>query len=406
MGALRTLAGIATAASIALGCTTVNPTEAPGPTFSSPVPRPLPTLEPSPSLVPLSALADVDDGGSFGTAGLWAIRGDRLLISTDVGTTWMTRKLPADTASLFGTWRFEALDARHAWLVRYGPETTGFDGSPDEILHYLISSTRDGGATWETVTAPGNYPGTIPAVSFADPDHGYLLATATRLSLGTSTVLRTKDGGAIWTVAGTGKWLDAQFAASDPTTIWSGGQEQAGGTFDEPILGVSRDGGRTWRDTELPGLTGTTEASCGCYLAGPPVFPSASSGFVTVVNSFGSNGQPGSWIETTTDGGRSWSEAASRPGIDATGATMLDSSHWLMAQVNPTLVAESVDRGSTWQTVASDGVWPAVFPVWIHAFDASTAAAFVQGSGDPASAVYALLLTTDGGRTWRELVPD
>jgi photosystem II stability/assembly factor-like uncharacterized protein len=408
---MRTMAGLIGAMAIVLGCTTVTPTGAPSSSPSTPRPvtspsgAPSPALVPSPSPVSLSASGDVDNAGSFGTAGLWAIDGQRLLISSDIGRTWQSRELPIDPTSMFGGWRYVAVDARHAWLVRYGPKVKGLSGAAIEIVNYLVDRTSDGGATWHTATVPGNYPGTIPAVSFADAEHGYLLAVATRLSFGVSTALRTTDGGATWRVAGTGKWLDAELAASNATTIWAGGQEQAGGSFDQPMLAVSRDAGKTWHDTMLPGLPGTTEATCGCYLPGPPVFSNASAGFVAVVNSFGSVGQYGTWIETTSDGGRTWSQAAHRPDVLAAAVAQLDSSHWLMAEVNPTVVSRSDDGGTTWQAVASDGFWPAVFPVWMRAFDGSTAVAFVQGPGDTTSSTDALLITDDGGRTWRQVIP-
>ena len=100
-----------------------------------------------------------------------------------------------DEGSIFPGRVFEALDADHGWLVSYGPGFTGFSGSSDDVFHYLVSRTSDGGATWQTAKVPGNYPGTVPAISFADSNHGYMLAAATRLSFGTSTVLRTSDGG-------------------------------------------------------------------------------------------------------------------------------------------------------------------------------------------------------------------
>ena len=408
---LRTMAGLISATAIVLGCTTVTPTNGPSRVPSTSVPvaslstAPSPAVSPSPSPVPLSAAGDVDDAGAFGPSGLWAIEGRRLLVSTDVGRTWQAHELPIDPTSMFGGWRFVAVDAQHAWLVRYGPKVKGISGSVIEIVNYLVDRTSDGGATWHTTTVPGNYPGTIPAMAFADAEHGYLLAVTTRLGLGVSTALRTSDGGATWKVAGTGKWLDAQLAASDPTTIWAGGSEQAGGSFDQPMLAVSRDAGKTWRDTTLPGLPGTTEATCGCYLPGPPVFSNASTGFVTVVNSFGNNSPFGTWIETTTDGGMTWSQAAHRPDVIAAAATQLDSSHWLMGEVNPTVVSRSDDGGAMWQTVASDGFWPLVFPLWMHAFAGSTAVAFVQGPGAPSSSTDALLITDDGGLTWRQLIP-
>ena len=75
-----------------------------------------------------------DNAGYFGATGLWAIKGERLLISTDVGITWQERELPVDTGSTFPGWRFEARDAQHAWLVRYGPGFTGLSGSPDDVV--------------------------------------------------------------------------------------------------------------------------------------------------------------------------------------------------------------------------------------------------------------------------------
>jgi photosystem II stability/assembly factor-like uncharacterized protein len=386
----------------------------PSPTIQISPGQATPSSSAGPSFVPtspvaLSASGGVIDAGSFAGGGLWAIRESSLFISTDLGTSWQRHALPVGPSSLVAGWTFAALDARHAWLATYGPGTTGSTGTAADVVDYLVSRTDDGGATWRTTKIAGSYWGTVPALAFADARHGYLLAVATRLSAGASTVLRTIDGGATWVIAATKPWLDGQIAVSDVSTLWAGGQEQAGGLFAQHILAVSRDAGRTWHDAELPGVQGTTEATCGCFLARPPLFTSSSTGFVTVVNAFGSNGQYGTTVETTTDGGRTWSEASSRPDIQATGLAVLDSRHWMMTLINPTEVDATVDGGLTWQTAASGGDWADTFAASIGSLGGNDAAALVQLPGEAnsaSSASMALLLTTDGGRTWRQLFPE
>lgn len=368
----------------------------PGKTTSSP------SLAPA-SLAELSASGEVDDAGTFGGAGLWAIRGSSLYTTMDTGTTWERRNLPVPASSLVAARSFLMLDSSHAWLATYGPGTTTATGTPSDIVHYLIARTDDGGLTWRSTKVAGSYWGTVPALAFADARHGYLVAVATRLSAGTSTVLRTADGGATWVVAASRSWLDGQVAVSDANTLWAGGREQAGGEFAQRILAVSRDAGRTWQDAELPGVAGTTEATCGCFLARPPLFTSSSAGFVTVVNAFGSNGQYGTTVEKTGDGGRTWSAASRRADIEATGLAVLDARDWLMAVVNATEVDATVDGGLTWQAVASGDAWVNTNAAWLDAVSGSDAAALVQLPNN--GAAEAIIVTTDGGHTWRQLFP-
>lgn len=351
--------------------------------------------------VPSSSGAAIDDAGAFADGGLWAMRGTALFTSVDRGQTWLTSALPLRPGSYAGSWRVVVLDPEHAWLVQNGIATAGILGSATAIDNYTVSRTSDGGQTWTTSDVSGNYPGTFPALAFADPDHGYLLATASRLSSGVTTVLRSEDGGATWAVAGTKRWLDGLVAASNSETIWAGGAEQAGGSFDQSILSVSRDAGRTWADVQLPGLPGKTEATCGCYLPGPPVFTNAADGYVVVVNTFGNDANYGTWLETTSDGGRTWVERTFRTDIAASGVAELDADHWLMARVNPSGMDSSSDAGKTWRAVARSGEFDDTGPMWIHALGGSAAVALTQGSGT----VLHLLMSTDGGTTWTNIDP-
>jgi photosystem II stability/assembly factor-like uncharacterized protein len=375
------------------------------------VPSPGGTPAPSPSIDGARATlatqsqppADtaVDDAGVFAGGGLWAVRGTELFISLDRGASWRASNVPLRADATLGTWRMVVLDADHAWLVQNGPGATGFTGSASDIDTYTISRTTDGGKTWATADVPGNYPDTYPALAFADPKHGYLVAAASRLSLGVSSVLRSDDGGATWALAGSKSWLDRLVAASDADTVWAGGEEQAGGLFEQPILSVSRDAGRTWEDLQLPGLPGKTEATCGCYLPGPPVFTSSTDGYVVVVNSFGNDANYGTWLDTTSDGGRTWIQRTFRPSVEASGAADLSADQWLMARVNPSGIDSSSDAGKTWVSVPSSGALSGTSPSWMEALDGSAVAALVQGSGT----VMQLLLSTDGGATWSDIGP-
>jgi photosystem II stability/assembly factor-like uncharacterized protein len=387
---------------------TPSPSVAPAPNATaSPAPTPGATAVASGSPAAsasfgLSSSGAVDSAGTFGRGGLWAIRGTTLFISTDGGVTWHGRSIPAANTSLIPGDTIVVLDRLHIWSIGIGPGSTGSSGSSSDVTHYVVSRSIDGGATWRPSSIAGNQAGTSPSIQFIDAQHGYLLAAADRHSLGTSTVLRTDDGGATWSVAGTSSWLGSLLAVSDAATVWAGGEEQAGGQFEQPVLGVSRDAGRTWRAVALPEISGTTEAQCGCYLAEPPLFLDASTGFITVVSSFG-NGQSYTRVDRTTDGGHTWSQVADRPDVDATGLALLDTTDWLMPTINPTEVDGSADGGASWTAQSSGGIWDQTFGLWIGALGSTQVAALVAVPNAPDPGLSALLLTTDGGREWHQI---
>jgi photosystem II stability/assembly factor-like uncharacterized protein len=363
------------------------------------------TVDPS-GLMPASPTPSaggdpIDDAGAFAGGGVWAVRGTALFTSTDRGQTWRAGVLPLRPDSFPERRGVVVIDAEHAWLVQNGAATTGSTGSETDVANYTVSRTTDGGRTWTTADVPGNYPGTYPALTFADPDHGFLIAAATRLSFGVTTVLQSEDGGATWVVAGTKPWLDGLVAASDAATVWAGGSEQAGGSFDQSILSVSRDAGRTWTDLQPPGLPGKTEATCGCYLAGPPVFTNAKDGHLVVVNSFGTHSPFGTWLETTSDGGRTWVQRTFRPNVEASGAAELGRDTWLMAGVNPSGFDSSSDGGRTWRAIAGARSFDGSAPVAIHALGGGGVIALLQSSGS----MLHLELSADGGTTWMTIDP-
>ena len=146
----------------------------------------------------------IDDGGIFGASGLWAVAGDRLYLSSDFGATWVQRTL-VPTVALDATSgdvlsSVFVLDANHAWTASPGSGSTvpyGGQGPGYDHLYVVISRTADGGATWQSVTIPGDWGGTQPVLSFADAEHGFLLLSGLRGG-GGSVVFATADGGATW----------------------------------------------------------------------------------------------------------------------------------------------------------------------------------------------------------------
>jgi photosystem II stability/assembly factor-like uncharacterized protein len=400
--------GAAATVVLGLSACTANPVVSPStavaslerptlPTSLSPSPSSslIPTTSPVQGLPALSAVDAVDSAGSFGRSGLWAIRGSSLFVSTDSGSTWRRTTIPTWQPFLGPSSDF-MLDASRAWAITFGPGTSGDAGGP--VTRYVVSRTSDGGRTWRAANVPGNYPGTSASIEFIDSQHGFFLAAADRLSLGTSVLLRTADAGATWTVAGHGSWLGSLLTVSDPSTIWAGGQQQAGGMFAQPVLAVSRDAGRTWSSVSLAGIAGTTEADCGCYLAQPPLFLDSRTGYVVVVSSY-------TQIYRTTNGGQRWSIIAVRPNVEATGLAVLDPTHLLLPTANPSEIDVTADGGANWATASSGGSWSQTNVSWVASLTASEVAALAWVPG-PDSRLLALLLTIDGGRTWQQLRPN
>lgn len=372
----------------------------------TPFVSPVPTASTAAGFPTLSQDGGVDQAGTFGLRGLWGVRGESLFISTDAGTSWKRTTFPASTA-YGGSQITTAIDATHIWTVTLGPGTTEQTGSTADVLRYVVNRTTDGGLTWDAAVLPGNFAEAGASIAFSDADNGYLVASPNRNSFGISTAVRTRDGGATWQVTGHSPWLGPLVAVSDASTVWAGGEEQAGGQFLQPVLAVSRDGGVTWDSVRLATIAGTTEAECGCYLAEPPVFLDSMTGYVTVVSSFG-NGPTYTRIERTSDGGHTWTVATDRPDILARAVAILDVSHWLMVADDPatpysTAVYETVDGGATWAVVSSGDAWTTSAPAWMNAISPSGAVGMFPLGHSDVTPNHALAFTTDGGRTWAQL---
>jgi photosystem II stability/assembly factor-like uncharacterized protein len=341
----------------------------------------------------------VDDGGTFGAGGLWAVADGQLYLSDDFGATWVQRALVPGVAldatdgsvlsSVF------VLDAGHVWTASPGPGSTvpyGGQGPGYDHLYLVISRTVDGGATWQSVKLPGDWGGTQPVLAFADAQRGFLLLSGLRGG-GGSVVFATTDGGATWQRVGGADRLGSIFSASDASTLWAGNEGDAGPVA-RPILDVSRDGGRTWADARLPGLVG--DVFVNDNPVAPPVF-SGKDGAVAVIAA-STDTSPMVRFYRSSDGGRTWALAA-QVQIGESGSTsvaVVDPLHYVVIDTQTGQLQATSDGGVTWQPAASSGLNAALA---LHFWDPGNGAAFVQLTSGQAPAP-GLLRTTDGGRTW------
>jgi photosystem II stability/assembly factor-like uncharacterized protein len=204
-------------------------------------------------------------------------------------------------------------------------------------------------------------------------------------------VLRTRDGGRTWrTVRVVDFYLGSVFSASGGRVLWSGTQGDAG-PVERPVLDVSRDAGRTWRDARLPGLVGSLYAT-NTVLAPPAFF--GRTGIVAVGHE--SITEQAVTIYRSVDGGGTWRRASNL--VVPTGAWAFaarDATHWLV--VTGKGLRRTADGGRTWSSHAPKGLPPG--PATLLQFsDPEHGVAFISVAGYAAPGD--LYLTTDGGETW------
>jgi hypothetical protein len=367
--------------SIWFGSFAMTPSPTPGPSATSSVPPSAGTP------VYLAGASRIGDA-------LWAIHGSGWLMSSNAGVSWQEHPMPVAANKVLTA---TAVDATHAWLVSIGAGSTEVTGSLTDVLRYEVWQTSDGGATWHSVTVPGSYPAHTPVLSFIDAQRGYLLAAEQRFSDGVSNVLGTSDGGMTWSQVGAADSLGSEFTTSDASTLWAGGEAEAGPVV-HPAFEVSRDSGRTWADVALPGITAHQEGGPMVYLAGPPVFLTPQSGAlaVTIENTPVTH----TAIYRTTDSGGTWTLASDLPVEASSGLALVDETHWFLPVDNPFGLLSGANAGGSWQRVATSRLANGGWLVWIGALEGGTLAATIpSGHSYPGSVL--LFVSADGGHTWQ-----
>lgn len=372
-----------------------------------------PTPMPTATLTPAEVAATVDQAGSF-PGGLWAVRGSEFLVSSDGGAHWATGTSPAHAGANARTPVIAMTDATHAWAVTAAPGASEI-GAQTDVLHLVASRSVDGGRTWASTNLPGNWPEASISIAFPDATHGFILVLPTRMSPVNGAVFATEDGGRSWSIVaresgwardGMNPWLGSEFAASDATTLWAGANPEAG-PVTHPVLAVSRDAGRTWRDVQLPGLAtavGGTVYGGTQVTADVPIFTSPTEGWVTVSAS-DQNGNSIGLLYHSTDGGHTWTRSSLQQGQPSGGVAILDRSHWLVPIDNVPYAGllETTDGATTWSALPGVGAPSTPWLVWIAPLDPTHVAATTP-VGDSYPDRVVLLLSADAGRTWTPAV--
>jgi photosystem II stability/assembly factor-like uncharacterized protein len=255
--------------------------------------------------------------------------------------------------------------------VQFFGETHGFMtvGGPIEELY----RTLDGGAHWVSVPLLSL---TIDAITFSDASNGWLSGSLTATTRQVPYLFVTHDAGDSWTRLPDPPADAAGLSFRRPTEAWMGG------------FGAGPPAGGSWTpDRYFPDFPTRIQllprvGAIASVEAIRCVAVSASSQTTTCANATSDT-----FLFTSVDGGNTWKQVPSPPGVLA----YQDSVHWWATSTNA--LFKSMNAGQSWKQVATippdrEFSVPGILDS-THAW----ASIFVMGG-------YGLALTNDGGLRW------
>jgi photosystem II stability/assembly factor-like uncharacterized protein len=318
---------------------------------------------------------------------------------------------------------------------------------------YRVLATEDGGGIWRDVTpGAGTYRATAPLTIKAS-----LLLFSTRAGKGVFAVERSTDGGRGWQQsrsfrdsfgspapgspvvvdarhlylavnegAAAGSSSQALFRSSDGGTNWQfvsrtgsnspsskqlpfgcdksgfgfasvtsgfAGGYCAGGA---PFLYRTLDGGHSWQHVTLP-----APRVCACETTAPTFFSRRVGALALYGFAANGNGKPFAQIFWTSDAGNHWRGSGPTAGRVMPPVIVSPRVVWLVSQLPGNLRAPF---DQLWRTADSGASWiPTKLPFDGQAYQLDPLSARTAFALSATSSTRSILLTKDGGRTWRAI---
>jgi photosystem II stability/assembly factor-like uncharacterized protein len=295
------------------------------------------TMQDSGTKARLRGLAVMDRSVAWATGSAGTI-----LRTTDGGNHWTPRVVPGASDNDFRD--VHAVDARTAFVLAVGPG-----------VRSKVWKTSDGGTTWAASLANPDDRGFLDAIAFTDPDHGLVQGDPVE---GRFVIYSTRDAGATWNstaVEGMPPALPGEgaFAASGTSLVALGGRHAwfaTGGAATARVF-RSESAGASWSVAETPIAASTPSA--GIFSL---AFRDALHG-VAVGGDYRRPEQGGRIAARTDDGGRTWAlpkgpgPRAFRSAVAYVPGTRMPT----LLAVGPTGAEISTDDGDSWQPLGSVG---------------------------------------------------
>ncbi len=310
-----------------------------------------PTQSRSPLSYPAVSFVSARMGWVLATRGTSAV----VIHTSDAGRSW-TRlaHFPLPSAAPL-TMQF--VDSRHGWISAIGPSRCG--GLKVPFCSTVLFRTVDGARHWSRLTIPSMNAG---AVTFLDPFHGWLwMSHVPCTTICPQTLYATVDGGITWhPLRGAPRYSwGTSMSWVSPLRGWVGGGNLHSCTSS---IFATTDGGRTWKEQlALPKHCGTIELGMLDDRRGWAV-----GGMASQYCAMG--GCNDYTLYRTVDGGRHW-------------------------------ITELVPARNWWAVSGATGGFPEP-PLFVTPDYGWISFGTGAGPGDGGIAI-----TTNGGRTWRRVLP-
>ncbi|WP_432076321.1 WD40/YVTN/BNR-like repeat-containing protein [Streptomyces wuyuanensis] len=259
-----------------------------------------------------------------------------VLRTTDGGRIW--RNVSPSGAGGLEFRDIEAFDARRAVVLAIG------EGDASRVLR-----TEDGGATWEETFRNTDPKAFYDCITFFDPRHGLAMSDPVD---GKYRILSTRDGGRSWRVLPSTGMPEAQageagFAASGQCLVSSGPRDvwlATGGGATARVL-HSADRGLHWTAAESTIPAG--DPARGVFAL---AFRDRAHGLAVGGDYRTGQASPQAGA-VTRDGGRTWRQSSTPPAAYRSGVAWLPHSRSAALAVGPTGTDLTTDAGRTWRTV-------------------------------------------------------